>query len=440
MECPDSKRNGGEHIFTIMSRPEQLPSTQPLIEAPLKSPLDAPFKLPIPEQEAIATRLRSSILDICVEAGSGHIGGSSSSVELLTNLYFGDALRYDPTNLRHSDRDLVAMRGHLGPLRYSIFAMLGEVSPDELTTYRRLGSRLQGHEEHEVMPGVDLSPSGSLGMLLSYGVGASVTARNQGSDRLSYIFLGDGEEQEGNVSEAARHAAAVGLDNLVAIIDKNGKQLSDPVSRVDAANLQQMWQGYGWDVHETIDGHDFTAIADAYRWARETRNAKPKIIIAETRKGKGIEGAIDHFNGYHTIDVTPLDKITAAKVDLAATAESQQQAHARAIGRVAVRMLKPSSPSTPEAAFKGVTIPIAPTEDTPTSLNTAQGEYFTKLHEFMRNNPEISEHTYFLTADVTLRKMVERLGIDAWPATYQNVGIREQHMLAMAHGISLTDS
>lgn len=405
-----------------------------------KIKLDAPFKLPVDQQEAIATQLRHSILDICIEAASGHIGGSSSSVELMTSLYFGDALRYDPNNLRHPDRDIVAVRGHLGPLRYSIFSILGEVQPEELATYRRYGSRLQGHEEHEIMPGVDLSPSGSLGMLLSYGVGASVTARNNGSERISYIFLGDGEEQEGNISEAARHAAAANLDNLIAIIDKNGKQLSDPVSAVDVADLHKMWEGYGWQVHEPIDGHDLEAIADAYAWARNTKDGKPKLIIANTLKGKGVEGAEDHFNGYHTIDVTPKDKITAAKEVLEYTAEEQIERLRSAMGSIAMRMSDVNRETYETPEFRPVRIELQPTVETPYSLNTAQGDYFKRLRDIIVEQPDIRDHIYFLTADVTLRKLVDILGIEELAGTYMNVGIREQHMLAMSHGISLTDS
>lgn len=409
------------------------------IELQHQQMLDAPFKLPLEEQAALATHLRKSVFNICLDASSGHIGGSSSSSELLTSLYFGDALRYDPNNLRHPDRDLVAVRGHLGPLRYSIFSVLGEVQPDELSTYRRLGSRLQGHEEHEIMPGVDLSPSGSLGMLLSYGVGASVTARNEGRDRISYIFLGDGEEQEGNVSEAARHAAAIGLDNLVAIVDKNGKQLSDPVATVDVADLEQTWQGYGWDVLPPIDGHDLEAIADAYRWARDTKNGRPKLIIANTLKGKGLEGAEDHYSGFHTINVTPRTSIEEAVARLDAEADVQREQLQHAFGAVALRKTAGEPLVSMESGFRPVQIDIRPTVDTPTNMNWAQGEYFSRLHKFMQERPKIRDHTYFLSADVTLRTMVEKLGIDKLAAIYHNVGIREQHMLATAHGISLTD-
>jgi transketolase len=401
--------------------------------------LQAPFNLPIEEQQAVATHLRQSVLDVCQAASSGHIGGCSSSVELMTSLYFGDALRYDPNNLRHPDRDLVAMRGHLGPLRYSIFAMLGEVQPEELQTYRRFGSRLQGHEEHEIMPGVDLSPSGSLGMLLSYGVGASVTARNEGLDRMSYIFLGDGEEQEGNVSEAARHAATLGLDNLVAIVDKNGKQLSDPVAECDAADLATMWRGYGWDVLEPIDGHDLKAVAEAYRWARETKGDQPKLIIANTLKGYGVEGAEKHFSGYHTIDVTPKARVEEAVIRLATEAATQVTERERALGTIAMRLEAGPQPARVEQRFAPAHLNIQPTAETPRSLNAAQGEYFKRLREFMLANPDIHDHTFFLTADVTLRKMVDLLGLDEMAGTYMNVGIREQHMVAMAHGIGLTD-
>ncbi len=154
------------------------------------------------ELEAIAAELRKRAFETIKVAKSGHLGASSSSTELMTALYF-HRLNYDIGNSKHPERDRILVRGHLGPLRYSLFSLLGWINETELQSYRSLGSRLQGHESMS-LPGVDLTPSGSLGMLLSYGAGIALVAKKKRKNFLTYVFLGDGEEQEGNVSEAAR--------------------------------------------------------------------------------------------------------------------------------------------------------------------------------------------------------------------------------------------
>jgi transketolase len=209
----------------------------------------------VQELEVVCNEVCRLAFETVLDAQSGHIGGPSSSTELMVCLYFGGILRFDPANPRNPYRDRVLVRGHLGPLRYSLFSLLGWIDKNELGTYRTLGSRLQGHEAMELCPGVDITPSGSLGMLLSYGAGAAVALRNRGFQSTTYVFLGDGEEQEGNVSEAARHAVSLDLTNLVCIMDQNCKQLSRPTSDVDRADIRKVWEGYGWDVKEVRNGH-----------------------------------------------------------------------------------------------------------------------------------------------------------------------------------------
>lgn len=123
----------------------------------------------IKKLESIAKYVRTTTLDTIVKAENGHIGGNMSSVELLTALYFGGQFNFNPNNPKNENRDRVLIRGHEGPLRYTIFSLLGYIDPKELATYRKLGSRLQGHEDMHITPGVDITPSGSLGMLLSFG-------------------------------------------------------------------------------------------------------------------------------------------------------------------------------------------------------------------------------------------------------------------------------
>ena len=181
----------------------------------------------------IADYVRTTALDTIMKAENGHIGGNMSSVELLTTLYFGGQFNFDPHNPKNENRDRVLIRGHEGPLRYTIFSLLGYICPEELNSYRQLGSRLQGHEDMHITPGVDITPSGSLGMVLSYGIGSCIANRDRGIDARTIVFLGDGEEQEGNVNEAARHAATLGLNHLICILDKNKKQLSGPTYNPD---------------------------------------------------------------------------------------------------------------------------------------------------------------------------------------------------------------
>src|SRR6516165_9329901 len=127
--------------------------------------------------EILANELRRRTLSTILAAETGHSGGSSSSVELMAGLYYDGALRFDPSEPGHPERDRVLVRGHLGPLRYSLFSMLGWIEPDLLQTYRRFGSPLQGHEVMGLIPGVDITPSGSLGMLLSFGAGCAYAKR-----------------------------------------------------------------------------------------------------------------------------------------------------------------------------------------------------------------------------------------------------------------------
>ncbi|MGH9856720.1 MAG: hypothetical protein ACRD4B_02635, partial [Acidobacteriota bacterium] len=265
----------------------------------------------IEELVLLSHEVRRRMFKTVLEAGSGHLGGSSSSVELMVGLYFGGILKYDPANPRHPGRDRVLVRGHLGPLRYSLFSLLGWIDEDELSTYRSFGSRLHGHESMEDVPGVDITPSGMLGMGLSFGVGSAIALKTQGVPATIYVFLGDGEEQEGNVSEAARHASNMKLTNLVCIIDRNGKQLSQPTTDVDGGtDLATVWRGYGWSVREIKNGHSLSEVLSALQAPRATNG--PMLLIAQTIKGKGLNGTETHPSGYHTISTCPKEYVAQA--------------------------------------------------------------------------------------------------------------------------------
>lgn len=397
--------------------------------------LSAPHEFNAQELQNLSIYLREKVFEICVRSGSGHIGGNSSSVELMTSLYFGGILNYDPQDLRHPDRDRVLVRGHLGPLRYPIFTLLGEVSEEELTTYREFGSRLQGHEEHQQLPGVDLTPSGSLGMLLSYGVGSAIASRDSDRNYKTYVFLGDGEEQEGNVSEAARHAAHLKLDNLIVILDKNGKQLSDSTTQTDSADVLKTWQGYGWNTLEIKDGHNISEIVNVLNQAKEIQG--PTFVVANTIKGYGLEGAGEHFSGYHTIRTCPPEIVKQAISKLQDEIQISENESEIILSKIKAKKTDKISVIKPENNFREISLDIQPTSTTPRNLNAAQGEYFVRLGQELKNRFKELPPIYFLTADVVRQDDVENARLRDF-ASFLNVGIREQHMIAMSHGLSLS--
>jgi transketolase len=375
-----------------------------------------------------------------LNAGSGHLGGSSSSVELMVTLYFGGVLRYDPANPRHPNRDRVLVRGHLGPLRYSIFSLLGWVKEEELLTYRSLGSRLQGHEAMELIPGIDITPSGSLGMLLSYGVGAAVALRDRGSDARVFVFLGDGEEQEGNVSEAARHAAHLKLNNLICILDRNTKQLSRPTSTTDGATDPKLvWEGYGWQVKEVFDGHSIPQILEAFHGIEEID--KPLIIIANTVKGYGVAGAEKHFNGYHTLGVcTPelVRKAIQEQESILETALGRELDLTAMLEKVIKGIPRPTcSDRSVDIKPGGINFSFEPTGHEQSVVDA----FITYLQQLTARVENIKPlRLYVMTADLIQLDQVTLCGLDRPGVCYFDVGIREQHLLAMAHGISVTEN
>ena len=387
------------------------------------------------ELEKLCAHARKGVFEICRAAHHGHVGGSSAAVELMTTLYFGDVLRFNPADPYDNERDRVLVRGHLGPLRYQYFAWLGWIEHEELWTYRRLGTRLHGHEDHHATPGVDISPSGSLGMLLSYGTGAALAARNRHQSYRTFVFLGDGEEQEGVVSEAARHAAHLRLDNLIAVIDRNGKQLSNPVDEVDTTDLETLWTAYGWTVIPLAEGHSIQAIKAAYEIAIKisANEKRPVVIIANTVKGIGLEGAEAHYSGYHTISrCTPEvvdDGIRAIDEELGNTADALIDRIRTLPGDRAVDTTPVPSRTDPRIMLQ---------EGTPNHPDVSQGGYFKQLNRRIQNGEFGETQFYFLTADVTTKGAVQDLDLESTFHFY-NVGIREQHMVALAHGLSVTD-
>lgn len=234
---------------------------------------------------AAAVKLRVAIVEMLAEAGSGHPGGSLSAIDLIATLY-EYKLRHDPKNPQWEERDrFLLSKGHAAPALYATLAHHGYFDPDLLQTLRKLGSPLQGHPVLGSVPGVEAS-TGSLGQGLSVAQGMALALRLDGKDARVYCMMGDGENQEGQVWEAAMSAGKWKLDNLVGIIDRNQLQIDGPTEEVMPLEpLGDKWKAFGWNVTR-IDGHDLNAVMDAYDWA-DAREGKPKLIIADTIKGKG---------------------------------------------------------------------------------------------------------------------------------------------------------
>jgi transketolase len=242
--------------------------------------------LTIKEMKEIAKRLRRYIISMIGRSGSGHPGGSLSSVEIATALYF-KVLRHKPSDPHWPDRDrFILSKGHAAPLLYATLAECGYFPTDELLTLRQMDSHLQGHTDQTRTPGVEMT-AGALGQGLSFAVGTALAARLNSKEYRVYVLLGDGECDEGQVWEAAMSASHYNTDNLVAIVDNNGLQIDG--WNCDVMNLDpftEKWQAFGWNVIE-VDGHNLTQLIDAFEQAKLVKG-QPTVIIAHTIKGKGV--------------------------------------------------------------------------------------------------------------------------------------------------------
>jgi len=236
--------------------------------------------------KAVTKRLRRDIVTMIAKAGSGHPGGSLSAVELIATLYWR-ILRHKPSDPLWPGRDRFIMsKGHAAPVLYAVLAECGYFPREELGTLRQLDSHLQGHADRNATHGVEMS-SGSLGQGLSFAVGCALAARLDKASWRVYALLSDGECDEGQTWEAAMSAPKFRLDNLTAIVDNNGIQLSG--FNKDIMNIEpfnKKWESFGWEVIE-IDGHDLEQVFTAIKKAQQVKG-KPAVIIAHTVKGKGV--------------------------------------------------------------------------------------------------------------------------------------------------------
>jgi transketolase len=244
-------------------------------------------KKSVAELEAISNDTRKLILEMLAEAKSGHPGGSLSAVELVVALYYA-VMRHDPKNPKWPDRDrFILSKGHAAPLLYSILAEWGYFPKEQLKTLRKINSMLQGHPDMKKTPGVEMC-AGSEGVGLSVAIGEALAARIDNRKYRVYVMMGDGEMQEGQIWEAAMCASKYRLDNITAIVDRNGIQqdgLTEQIMPIEPLNSK--WKSFNWNVIE-VDGYDFEQILNAFDEARQTRN-RPTVIIAHTTKGKGVE-------------------------------------------------------------------------------------------------------------------------------------------------------
>lgn len=240
------------------------------------------------ELESKANDIRVDIVKMVAEAGSGHPGGSLSAAEIMTALYFGGILEHDPSDPRDDRRDrFVLSKGHAAPALYATLAEAGYFPVEETLTLRKLHSRLQGHPDCRKLPGVEAS-TGSLGQGLSIAAGMACGLKLDGSGSFVFTLLGDGECQEGQVWEAAMFAAHRGLDNLVAIIDHNHLQIDGNIEDVcSPESLAAKFEAFGWQVL-TCDGNDMEAVLAALETAKGSKDPSPRVVIAETTKGKGV--------------------------------------------------------------------------------------------------------------------------------------------------------
>lgn len=244
----------------------------------------------------IAARLRLDVVEMIGPDNRGHFGGSLSSADIIAALYFA-VMNIDPGNPAWGQRDrFILSKGHSCPAQYAALARRGYFPADELKTLKNVGSRLQGHPDHSKLPGIEAN-TGSLGQGLSQGIGMALAMRADAPDARVYVLMGDGELNEGQVWEAVMFAGARGMDNLTAIIDRNGLQAMGATSeRLDIGEPGPKFAAFGWNAIQT-DGHDMNALLGAFAQAQGAKG-KPTVIVAHTVKGKGVACA-ENVAGFH---------------------------------------------------------------------------------------------------------------------------------------------
>ena len=250
------------------------------------------------ELEKIASQIRRDIVRMVSAVNSGHPGGSLGCADFLSYLYF-EQMKFNAKefSMNGNGEDLFFLsNGHISPVWYSALARSGYFPVSELATFRKISSRLQGHPSTDKkVPGVRMA-SGSLGQGLSVAIGSALTKKLNKDNSSVYVLHGDGELQEGQIWEAAMYASANKVDNIIATIDFNGRQIDGDVEQVlSLGNLESKWQAFGWKVLQ-MDGHDFDSIRNTMQHAKSlTGKGKPIVIIMKTEMGQGV----DYMMGSH---------------------------------------------------------------------------------------------------------------------------------------------
>jgi transketolase len=303
----------------------------------------------VPALMNVATRLRIDSIRSTSEAGSGHPTSCMSMADLMAVLFFAE-MRFDPKNPHHPDADrFVLSKGHSAPILYAAWAEAGAFDRNELLKLREIGSDLEGHPTPR-LPFVDVA-TGSLGQGICAAIGSALNARRIGSDYRTYVLLGDGESAEGSVWEAANVGAMDRLDNLCGITDVNALGQSRPTMwQHDMEQFARRWRAFGWHAI-VIDGHDITAILDAFDEARHT-TGRPTMILARTVKGKGVS-SVEGKDGWHGKAFKKGDEMNRAIEEL----ERQFVADASQVN-LAHEIRPPQAVARPEVTPK----PIAPPE------------------------------------------------------------------------------
>lgn len=249
-------------------------------------------KKSIEQLESISSQVRRDILRMVHAVQSGHPGGSLGCTEFFVALYFDQLTHNSDFKMEGKNEDLFFLsNGHISPVWYSVLARSGYFSIEELNTFRKINSRVQGHPAtEEGLPGIRIA-SGSLGQGLSVAIGAAQAKKLDGDDKTVYVLMGDGEQEEGQIWEAAMYAAHWKVDNLIATIDLNRQQIDGPTSEImNLIDLRAKYESFGWEVVDTLDGNDMSAVIEGLNKAKnQTRQGKPVLNLLHTEMGYGVD-------------------------------------------------------------------------------------------------------------------------------------------------------
>jgi transketolase len=249
-------------------------------------------KQPIDQLKQICSQVRRDCLRMVHAVQSGHPGAALGLTEYFVALYFKEMTHNNKFKMDGKGEDMFFLsNGHVSALWYSVLARSGYFNIEELGTFRKLNSRLQGHPAtHEGLPGIRIA-SGSLGQGLSVAIGVAQAKKIDKDDKLVYVMMGDGEQQEGQVWEASMYAAHHKVDNLIAAIDYNGQQIDGPTAKImDLKNLKAKWEAFGWEVIECKKGNDIEAVVASQEEAKSlTGKGKPVMILVYTEMGFGVD-------------------------------------------------------------------------------------------------------------------------------------------------------